>query len=79
MHLYLKELPILGNISFVVEVVTKGECSEQRAQYKKTNFRLHIENFRDAAFKTSSRYTQEDSKAENVARTSPRVDFETRK
>jgi len=79
MDLYLKDLPVIGHINFIVEVVTKGESSEQRAQYKKTNFRLHIENFRDAAFKTSSRYTQEDSKAENVAGTSPRVDVETRK
>jgi len=79
MDLYLKDLPILGNISFIVEVVTKGESSHQRAQYKKTNFRLHIENFRDAAFKTSPRYTQEKFEAENVAGTSPRADVETRK
>ena len=79
MDRYLKDLPILGDISFIVEVVARGESSEERAQYKKTNFRLHIENFRDAAFKTPSRYTQENSEVENVAGTSPRVEIKTRK
>jgi len=40
MDLYLKDPPIFGNISFIVQAVTKGGSTEQWSRYGKNEFPL---------------------------------------
>jgi len=74
--MYLKDPPIHGHISFIVEEVRKGEFTSQRTQYAKMNLPSYIG--KDLGL-TSSKRVQEGFEGEigNGTGPSSRVHLET--
>ena len=78
MDLYLKDPPIFGHISFIVEAVIKGESAERRLRHRKLNLPLRVGKIGDTIDTTSLKRVQRSSEAENMAGPSGRVYLDTR-
>ena len=78
MDLYLKDPPIFGHISFIVEAVIKGESAERRLRHRKLNLPLRVGKIGDTIDTTSLKRVQRSSEAENMAGPSGQVYLETR-
>jgi len=86
MDLYLKDPPVFGHISFIVEAVIKGEYAENGHNKWKRTFISNTGKVSMMENITSSKRVEEDVEAEDedevevesVVRPSSRVDLERR-
>ena len=78
MDLYLKDPPIFGHISFIVEAVIKGESTERRLRHRKVNIPLRVGKIGDTMDTTSLKRVQRSGEPKNMAGPSGRVYLETR-